>query len=97
MPTALPPRVELGNIVLQPQAFNNCGPATLSMNLSFWGWQGYQSDIQKVIKPRLEDLSVTPEELVEFVNTQTPYRALLRYAAIFPGKTLCSRRDTGAG
>mgnify|MGYP000855920366 FL=1 len=80
VPTALPPRVELGNIVLQPQAFNNCGPATLSMNLSFWGWVGYQSDIQKVIKPRLEDLSVTPEELVEFVNTQTPYHALLRYA-----------------
>jgi tetratricopeptide (TPR) repeat protein len=79
-PAPLPPAVNLDNILLQPQAFNNCGPATLSMNLSFWGWEGNQSDIQKIIKPRLEDLAVTPEELVSYVESHTPYRAVLRYA-----------------
>ena len=80
IPTPLPESVSLGGITLQPQAFNNCGPATLSMNLEFWGWEGFQSDIQRVIKPRLEDLSVTPAELVAFVEGHTDFKALVRQA-----------------
>ncbi|MGB4595281.1 MAG: C39 family peptidase [Anaerolineaceae bacterium] len=80
VPTPLPDSVELGKITLQPQAFNNCGPATLSMNLEYWGWDGDQSMIQRVIKPRLEDLAVMPAELKSYVDEHTDFKMIIRRA-----------------
>ncbi|MGV8049301.1 MAG: C39 family peptidase [Anaerolineaceae bacterium] len=79
VPTPLPVQVMLGKIILEPQAFNNCGPATLSMALNYWGWEGKQHNVQAVIKPRLEDLAVTPAELKSFVKSETEFSALIRY------------------
>ncbi|MFZ3069785.1 MAG: C39 family peptidase, partial [Anaerolineaceae bacterium] len=79
VPTSLPEQVMLGKIILEPQAFNNCGPATLSMALNYWGWEGKQHNVQAVIKPRLEDLAVTPAELKSFVESETEFSALIRY------------------
>jgi len=54
----------------EKQTPNNCGPATLSMALHIYGWDGNQSDIANVIKPILQDRNVNPEELRYYVRTQ---------------------------
>ena len=79
-PTPLPEAVMLGKIDLEAQLMNNCGPATVSMNLSYWGWQGYQDEIQKVIKPRLEDVSVMPSELLTYIEEHTEFKMVIRRA-----------------
>jgi len=47
---------------------NNCGPATLTMALRFYGWSGDQFTISKVIKPNPDDRNVNPDELVWWVR-----------------------------
>jgi len=54
----------------EKQTPNNCGPATLSMALHMYGWQGKQSDISDLIKPVTGDRNVNPEELRYYVRTQ---------------------------
>ncbi len=49
---------------------NNCGPASLTMYLRFYGWEGNQQDIMEVVKPFREDRNVNVEELAYFVRTQ---------------------------
>ncbi len=51
------------------QLWNNCGPATLSMNLGFYGWQGSQVDAAKFLKPDQEDKNVSPDQMVEFAQS----------------------------
>ena len=77
--TSLPPRVILEGVEYEEQHFNNCGPANLSMALSFWGWEGNQTDIQLVVKPRIDDRNVMPYEMVEYVQSYTPFNAIMRH------------------
>jgi tetratricopeptide (TPR) repeat protein len=79
-PTPLPDEVELTGIVHEYQKFNNCGPANLSMALSYWGWQGNQYDTRAYLRPSFEidDKNVNPFELVDFVESQTDFKALWR-------------------
>lgn len=79
VPTPLPAAVKLEGIVQEYQRFNSCGPANLALAMRYWGWVGEQTDIEAVIKPKLEDLNVFPEELIYFVQTQTNLDALMRY------------------
>jgi hypothetical protein len=51
------------------QLWNNCGPATLSMNLGFHGWQGSQVDAAKFLKPDQEDKNVSPYQMVEYARS----------------------------
>jgi len=51
------------------QTWNNCGPATLSMNLSFYGWDGGQADAAKFLKPDPEDKNVSPHEMAAFARS----------------------------
>jgi len=74
----LPPAVELGGVRHEYQQWNNCGPATLAMGLSFWDWSGDQRPVATYTKPNPRDKNVMPYELVDFVNTQTELRALTR-------------------
>ncbi|MBF8281322.1 MAG: conserved exported protein of unknown function, partial [Anaerolineales bacterium] len=39
-PTPPPASVTLTGFKYEPQLFNNCGPASLSINLSYWEWKG---------------------------------------------------------
>lgn len=71
-PTPLPNRVELPAPAYEKQDINNCGPATLAMNLRFYGWSGNQKTISNLIKPKSEDRNVNVEELVSYVNTEVP-------------------------
>ncbi len=49
---------------------NNCGPASLTMYLRFYGWKGDQKTVMQVVKPFPEDRNVNVEELAYFVRTQ---------------------------
>ena len=71
-PTPIPAHVELPAPAYEKQDPNNCGPATLTMHLRFYGWQGNQSTIASLIKPKTADRNVNVEELAAYVNTQVP-------------------------
>lgn len=60
------------------QDWNNCGPANATMVLSHYGWQGDQQDAAAFLKPVDEDKNVSPHEIVNFINTQTGVRAVMR-------------------
>jgi hypothetical protein len=68
----------LTNIRHVQQGWNNCGPANITMGLSYFGWTRDQDYAVSFLKPNREDKNVSPSELVEFVNTQTDVRALTR-------------------
>jgi hypothetical protein len=58
---------------------NNCGPATLSMALSFWGWNGDQSIAREWIRVHPDDRNVMPDEMVSAVKNHTNLEALMRW------------------
>ena len=72
LPTAtsvpLPAQVSIPGPPFEFQTDNNCGPATLSMALHLYGWEGSQGDIAAQIKPVLGDRNVNPEELAYYVR-----------------------------
>ncbi len=71
-PTAIPEKVELKPPSYEEQDLNNCGPATLSMHLRYYDWQGDQKTISDLIKPKREDRNVNVEELAAYVHTKVP-------------------------
>ncbi len=54
------------------QGWNNCGPATLTMALTFYGVTADQDPAASWLKPNYEDKNVSPWQIVEYVNTQVP-------------------------
>ncbi len=68
-PTPIPGAVALNPPAWELQGPNNCGPASLSMYLRYYGWEGDQQTITAVVKPLEEDRNVNPEEMVYFVRT----------------------------
>ncbi len=64
----LPAQVSLPSPPYEQQTPNNCGPATLSMALHLYGWEGDQEDIGDQVKPVLQDRNVNPEELAYYVR-----------------------------
>jgi len=80
-PQPLPAQVSLPDPKYERQGINNCGPATLTMTLRMYGWQGDQNDIAKIIKPVPQDRNVNPDELRYFVLNQAGWlRAEFRVA-----------------
>jgi tetratricopeptide (TPR) repeat protein len=71
--TAIPDQFLLTGFTHEYQKFNNCGPANLSMALSYWGWQGTQLDTAAFLKPNQRDKNVSPEEMARFVNENTNF------------------------
>lgn len=80
--TPLPARVELKGVRYDDQhgRFNYCAPATLSMALSFWGWDGDRDVVGPVIKPDPKDKNVMPYEMVNYIEGEAGLKAVLRYA-----------------
>jgi len=62
------------------QQWNNCGPASLSTLLSFWGWVGDQSDTAAYLKPNPRDKNVMPYEMQAYIEENTDLSVLIRYA-----------------
>jgi tetratricopeptide (TPR) repeat protein len=80
-PTPIPGAVLLTGVTHEYQQMNNCGPATLSMALSYWGWVGDQRDTRAVLRPNfasIDDKNVSPYEMAAYVEEQTEFSALVR-------------------
>jgi tetratricopeptide (TPR) repeat protein len=77
-PTPLPPQAALSGIQHEYQQFNNCGPANLSMTLSYWGWLGDQRDTAAFLRGGEYDKNVMPGEMLSFVDEETDLKAIAR-------------------
>ena len=65
-----PPTALLEGFRFEYQGPSNCGPTTLAIGLSYWGWQGDQNTVAEILKPRREDKNVRWDELVYYVRTR---------------------------
>jgi hypothetical protein len=80
-PTPLPASASLSGIRHEWQQMNNCGPTTLAMALSFWGWEGDQTDTRAYLRPNfrsIDDKNVSPDEMKAYVESQTQLKAIVR-------------------
>jgi tetratricopeptide (TPR) repeat protein len=75
-PTATPPTaagsgfVQLSGLAHYWQTWNNCGPATLAMNLSYYSLPLTQKQTAAVLKPNWDDKNVSPHELAAYARAQ---------------------------
>jgi tetratricopeptide (TPR) repeat protein len=77
-PTAIPDQFLLTGIQHEYQRFNNCGPANLSMTLSYWDWAGDQSDTAAYLRGGEYDKNVMPSEMAAYVNESSDLSAIVR-------------------
>ncbi|NJN93230.1 MAG: tetratricopeptide repeat protein [Anaerolineales bacterium] len=70
-------KAQLSGISHQWQTWNNCGPATITMNMSYFGRPELQADAAPFLKPNRDDKNVSPEELAAYART-TGMEALVR-------------------
>ena len=75
---ALPSSARISGIVHQQQTWNNCGPATITMALSYYGWELDQAFAGARLKPNREDKNVSPHELADFVAEESFVKAIVR-------------------
>lgn len=79
----LPAQVRLEPFKYELQGWNNCGPTTMTMALSYFGWIDDQYTAARWMKPHNEDKNVSPWQMVRFVNEianqSLGVRALYRY------------------
>ncbi len=68
----------LSGIRWTKQGWNECGPANITMALSYYGWQNDLSYAASRLKWGREDKNVSPSEMVAFVNDNSQVRALTR-------------------
>lgn len=75
---AIQPSVQLTGVIAEAQRFNNCGPTTLRMYFSFYGYtKDTQVQIANVLKPNTQDKNVSPYELVGYAESRG-FHALAR-------------------
>lgn len=78
---SIPAAYQLSGIQHIYQGWNNCGPATLTMGLSFFTDEELsQNPAAAWLKPNPEDKNVSPWQIIEYVNNQlnSGVQALLR-------------------
>lgn len=63
------PQVKLTGVTHQWQTWNNCGPATITMNLSYYGQTETQVEAAQFLKPNKEDKNVSPDELAAYTRS----------------------------
>lgn len=73
-PTTVPRTAQLEGVRHEYQTWNNCGPATVSMALSYYGESGTQADAARQLKPDPDDKNVGPYELATYAS-QRGYHA----------------------
>jgi tetratricopeptide (TPR) repeat protein len=72
------PAVQLTGVAHEAQRFNNCGPTTLRMYLSYFGFTNdTQVEIANTLKPYKDDRNVGPDELTGYAE-QKGFRAITR-------------------
>jgi hypothetical protein len=82
IPTPIPDSVFLTGVKYEDQhgRWNYCGPANLSMALTFWGWEGDRDVVGAYVKPEDKDKNVMPYEMQDFAETQAGgFSAVVRF------------------
>jgi tetratricopeptide (TPR) repeat protein len=69
--------VQLQGFSHQWQTWNNCGPATVTMNMSYFGRPETQVEAAQFLKPNKNDKNVNPHELAAYAR-QTGLEAIVR-------------------
>jgi hypothetical protein len=77
-PPPIPEATSLNGVRHEYQTWNNCGPATLAMALTYWGWDGDQRPIADFTKPNSRDKNVMPDELSKFILEDTGFEVVYR-------------------
>lgn len=77
-PLPIPAAARLQGVTHKFQQWNNCGPATLAMALSYFGLNVSQETTAAVLKHDPEDRNVSPNEMAGYVNRETEFNALYR-------------------
>lgn len=70
-------QVSLRGLSHQWQTWNNCGPATVTMNMSYFDRPETQDEAAKFLKPNKNDKNVSPHELAAYART-TGLEAIVR-------------------
>lgn len=80
----LPNSYRMEGFTYIPQSWNNCGPATLVMGLSYFGAMITQAEAAAWLKPNPEDKNVSIDQMVQYVNDFVPAMAAVwRYGGEF--------------
>lgn len=64
----------------EQQGYNNCGPASIRVLMSYWGHDFTEAEAAAFLKPNPEDPNVRPDEIADYVEqvTDNEYTALIR-------------------
>ncbi len=73
-----PTSARLSPVIHHFQTWNNCGPATLAMALSYFDVLQDQEQTASILKPDPEDRNVSPYEIEDYVNNETRLSAISR-------------------
>jgi tetratricopeptide (TPR) repeat protein len=71
-PTLIPiaPEVSLQGVQHAYQTWNNCGPVTITMNMSFYDHYRNQQEAAAYLKPDADDKNVSPEQLLAYAQRE---------------------------
>jgi len=78
-PIPVPASFALDGMGLEYQTMNNCGPANLSMNLTYWGWTTNQHTTEAGLKTHKDDRNVMLQEMLDYAEEKTNLKGQLRY------------------
>ena len=78
-PFPVPATFELDGMGLEYQTMNNCGPANLSMYVTYWGWPSTQDVPKAGLRTHEDDRNVMLSEMRDYVFEKTNLSALIRY------------------
>jgi tetratricopeptide (TPR) repeat protein len=69
-PPGLPASIRLTGLSPVYQQFNRCSAAALTIQLSYFGWQGNYNDTIRALNPNAEDVAVRLDEMAAFAGLQ---------------------------
>ncbi|NLE84025.1 MAG: hypothetical protein GX603_05875, partial [Chloroflexi bacterium] len=78
-PFPVPASFVLEGMGLEYQTMNNCGPANLSMNITYWGWPTNQHITEDALKTHKDDRNVMLQEMLDYAEANTNLKGQLRY------------------
>lgn len=61
-------KLDVNRFTPEAQKWNNCGPTTLTMSLTYFGYGFNQDPAASFLKPNIEDKNVSPWQMVRYVN-----------------------------
>lgn len=78
-PIPVPTSFALEGMGLEYQTMNNCGPANLAMDITYWGWATNQHITEEALKTHKDDRNVMLQEMLGYVQTNTDLKGQVRY------------------